>query len=167
MRIVRGSIAFCAGSVRRRIRVRAAETWLINADKIYTDPKSPADLKWCRLGERRPHRGVADERSRIAIPQTASVSRNAAAWSPPVFRTATFISWKPRLEGCGARCPRRNSNAPLEAMLTRYGFTTVFDTGSDQANTIAMRDAHREGRDARPTHPTAGLPLYPPDGIPF
>ena len=55
----------------------------------------------------------------------------------------------------------------LESMLTRYGFTTVFDTGSDQSNTVALRERIEKGELRGPRILTAGWPLYPPDGIPF
>src|SRR5207248_11777826 len=57
--------------------------------------------------------------------------------------------------------------AQLEAMLTRYGFTTVVDTGSLLANTVALRRRIESGDVPGPRILTAGSPLYPPDGIPF
>ncbi len=54
----------------------------------------------------------------------------------------------------------------LDAMLTRYGYTTVFDTGSDLANTVALRQRIEKGDVRGPRILTVGLPLYPPEGIP-
>lgn len=54
----------------------------------------------------------------------------------------------------------------LRAMLTRYGFTTVVDTASRVDNTIALRARIQGGEIAGPRILTAGLPLYPVDGIP-
>jgi imidazolonepropionase-like amidohydrolase len=51
-------------------------------------------------------------------------------------------------------------------MLTRYGFTTVFDTASDQANTFALRSRVEKGEIRGPRIFTVGLALFPPDGIP-
>jgi imidazolonepropionase-like amidohydrolase len=51
-------------------------------------------------------------------------------------------------------------------MLTRYGFTTVFDTTSDQANTVALRARVEKGEIPGPRIFTVGLGLFPPDGIP-
>jgi imidazolonepropionase-like amidohydrolase len=51
-------------------------------------------------------------------------------------------------------------------MLTRYGFTTVFDTTSDQANTFALRARVQSGDIRGPRIFTVGLGLFPPDGIP-
>jgi imidazolonepropionase-like amidohydrolase len=52
-------------------------------------------------------------------------------------------------------------------MLTRYGFTTVVDTGSDQVNTLAIRSRIEKGELQGPRVLSVGIPLYPPDGIPF
>ena len=54
----------------------------------------------------------------------------------------------------------------MEDMLTRYGFTTVFDTTSDQANTVALRARVEKGEIRGPRIFTVGLGLFPPDGIP-
>jgi imidazolonepropionase-like amidohydrolase len=55
----------------------------------------------------------------------------------------------------------------LRAMLTGYGYTTVVDTASLLTNTLAIRQRIGVGEVAGPRILTAGLPLYPPDGIPF
>ena len=65
-----------------------------------------------------------------------------------------------------ADAPGEKLAAPSESMLTRYGFTTVFDTASDQPNTLALRDRIEEGDVDGPRIRTVGIPLYPPDGIP-
>ena len=57
--------------------------------------------------------------------------------------------------------------AHLRDMLTRYGFTTVFDTGSRLDDTLALRWRIEMTEIAGPRILTAGEPLYPPDGIPF
>ena len=63
--------------------------------------------------------------------------------------------------------PAADLSKRLAEMLTRYGFTTVVDTASDLANTVALRD-RIERREVRgPRILTAGWALYPPNGIPF
>jgi imidazolonepropionase-like amidohydrolase len=52
-------------------------------------------------------------------------------------------------------------------MLTRSGFTTVVDTGSFLANTIALRGRIDSGDVLGPRILTSGVPIYPPDGIPY
>ena len=55
----------------------------------------------------------------------------------------------------------------LEAMLTRYGFTTVVDTGSFLPDTVALRRRIESGEIGGPRILSAGVPLYPPNGIPY
>ena len=61
--------------------------------------------------------------------------------------------------------PASKLAAQLQAMLTRYGFTTVIDTASLLANTLAIRRRIGTGEVAGPRILTAGLGLYPP--MPF
>ena len=55
----------------------------------------------------------------------------------------------------------------LAAMLTRFGFTTVVDTASSLANTVALRKRIESGEVAGPRIFTAGEGLYPPKGVPY
>ena len=55
----------------------------------------------------------------------------------------------------------------LQAMLTRWGFTTVVDTGSDPATTGVLRKRIATGDVPGPRILTAGVPLYPPHGVPY
>ena len=52
-------------------------------------------------------------------------------------------------------------------MLNRYGFTTVVDTTSNLANTVALRERIGRGEVAGPRILTAGFALYPKNGIPI
>src|SRR5438093_12476315 len=63
--------------------------------------------------------------------------------------------------------PATTLTAQLQTMLTRYGFTTVVDTASLLPNTIALRRRIESHEVAGPRILTAGLALYPPDGIPY
>jgi imidazolonepropionase-like amidohydrolase len=55
----------------------------------------------------------------------------------------------------------------LRTMLTAYGFSTVVDTGSLLPNTVALRRRIEIDKVPGPRILTAGLPLYPPSGIPY
>jgi imidazolonepropionase-like amidohydrolase len=55
----------------------------------------------------------------------------------------------------------------LQEMLTHSGFTTVVDLGSDIRSTSALRRRIDSGEVAGPRIFTAGLPFYPPAGIPY
>jgi imidazolonepropionase-like amidohydrolase len=66
-----------------------------------------------------------------------------------------------------ATLPVETLNLQLKEMLTRYGFTTVVDTGSSFANTLAFRRRIESGELQGPRILTAGTPLYPENGIPY
>jgi imidazolonepropionase-like amidohydrolase len=63
--------------------------------------------------------------------------------------------------------PASTLTAQFQSMLTRYGFTTAVDTASLLPNTIALRRRIESREVAGPRILTAGLALYPPDGIPY
>lgn len=63
--------------------------------------------------------------------------------------------------------PAAKLTAQLQQMLTGYGFTSVVDTGSLISNTAAIRRRIESGEVAGPRILTAGIPLYPKDGIPY
>ena len=55
----------------------------------------------------------------------------------------------------------------LDAMLNRWGFTSVFDTGSMLDNTNLIRARIRAGEVRGPMILTVGEPFYPPAGVPI
>lgn len=55
----------------------------------------------------------------------------------------------------------------FQQMLTRFGFTTVFDTGSSIEITKKIRGRIASGEVSGPRILTAGEPLYPKDGVPI
>jgi imidazolonepropionase-like amidohydrolase len=57
--------------------------------------------------------------------------------------------------------------ADLSNMLTHSGFTTVVDTGSDGANTIALRQRVASGEVSGPRILTAGIPIFPARALPY
>jgi imidazolonepropionase-like amidohydrolase len=57
--------------------------------------------------------------------------------------------------------------AGLEAMLTRWGFTTVFDLASSTDNALALRRRVNSGEIPGPTILTVGDPFFPKDGTPI
>jgi imidazolonepropionase-like amidohydrolase len=66
-----------------------------------------------------------------------------------------------------AKQPASKLSSQLEAMLTRYGFTTVVDTASTLADTLAIRKRVESGEVRGPRILTAGAPLFPKNGIPY
>jgi imidazolonepropionase-like amidohydrolase len=142
----------------------AAESLLIPADKIYTTPDTEPLLNGSVLVTNGRITSIADERSRIAIPKGTRTS-DCRGVVVAGFQNS-HVHFTEDVWNDAAHAPADRLNRGLEAMLTRYGFTTVFDTGSDQVNTIALRARIGKGEVRGPRILTAGLPLYPPDGIP-
>ena len=66
-----------------------------------------------------------------------------------------------------ANLPATQLTKQLQEMLTRYGFTSVVDTGSLLPDTVAIRARIESGQVSGPRILTAGSPLFPKDGIPY
>jgi imidazolonepropionase-like amidohydrolase len=70
-----------------------------------------------------------------------------------------------------ANLPSTQLTKQLQEMLTRYGFTSVVDTGSLLPNTLVIRarieSSEVANKVAGPRILTAGSPLFPKDGIPY
>jgi imidazolonepropionase-like amidohydrolase len=140
------------------------ETWLISADKIYTAPDVSPLSNGTVLVRNGRIAAIADEHSRIAIPKGARTS-DCRGVVVAGFQNSHVHFMEPALNNA-ARAPAAQLASHLESMLTRFGFTTVFDTGSDQSNTLALRKRIGRGDIRGPRILTVGDPLYPPDGIP-
>jgi imidazolonepropionase-like amidohydrolase len=65
-----------------------------------------------------------------------------------------------------AAIPAPELGRQLQDMLTRYGFTSVFDTGSVWENTRRLRDRIDSGEVPGPTIRTTGEGLVPPGALP-
>jgi imidazolonepropionase-like amidohydrolase len=63
-----------------------------------------------------------------------------------------------------ARIPAPELSGQLQAMLTQYGFTSVFDTGSMWDNTRRLRDRIESGEIPGPRIRSTGEILYPKGG---
>jgi imidazolonepropionase-like amidohydrolase len=66
-----------------------------------------------------------------------------------------------------ADLPAEQLTAQLKDMLTRYGFTSVVDTGSPLQNTLALRSRITNGDVAGPRILTAGMIIFPENGMPY
>ncbi|MBV9506196.1 MAG: amidohydrolase family protein [Acidobacteriia bacterium] len=73
---------------------------------------------------------------------------------------------EPKWDGASNK-PAKQLTDQLRVMLARSGFTSVVDTGSLLSNTLAIRRRIDSGEVLGPRILTAGLPIYPPNGIPF
>jgi hypothetical protein len=63
-----------------------------------------------------------------------------------------------------AHAPAEQLERDLRAMTSRYGFTSVFDTASDEQNTVALRRASSGGDIPWPAHSHSGLGHFSAQG---
>lgn len=66
-----------------------------------------------------------------------------------------------------ATLPAEQLTRQMQEMLTRYGFTSVVDTGSPLQNTLVLRRRVEGGEVAGPRILTAGLIIFPLNGLPY
>jgi imidazolonepropionase-like amidohydrolase len=143
----------------------ATEPLLNAADQIYTAPDAPPLAQGMLLVRDGLIVSVADERGRIAIPEgtRTSTCRGVVVAG---FQNSHVHLMGPLFAGAADK-PASEVQAAVESMLTRYGVTSAFDTGSDLQNTLAIRQRIERGELRGPRIRTAGWPLYPVAGIPF
>ena len=142
----------------------AGVTALVGA-KIYPSPDSPAVENGIILV----HNGkitAVGPKEKIKVPHGATTidcrGRTIAAgfWNSHVHFTEA--KWSQ-----AASVPAAKLTSQLQDMLTRYGFTSVVDTTSLPADTVAMRKRIESGEVLGPRILTAAIALYPHNGIPY
>lgn len=145
--------------------VHAAETVALYAEKIYPAPDAPAITDGVVL--MRGGKIVAlGTRASVAVPKKARVAECGGGVVTAGFQNSHVHFVEPRWNDAAHQDAKALAQS-LDEMLTRYGFTTVVDTGSDQANTVALRARVAKGEVRGPRILTAGTPMFPPDGIPI
>ncbi len=110
----------------------------------------------------------------VAAGPRSQVARRGAARLPACdggivtagFQNSHVHFTEEKFAGAATR-PAGELAAAMDDMLNRFGFTTVVDTTSDLANTRAIRKRIERGEIPGPRILTAGLALYPKDGIPI
>lgn len=144
-------------------RPAAADRWLLTGARLYVAPDAPPlDGAWVLVSG-----GTIEAVGSGAAPTGV---RRATACSGGVitagFQNSHVHLMDPAFDGAAAR-PRDEIQPALTAMTTRFGFTTVVDTGSVPANTTALRQRIERGELRGPAILTVGIPLYPQNGIPI
>lgn len=142
---------------------QAQQRWALDATKIYPAPDVPATS-----GQ------VVIAGAKIESVAPASGKRATAATAAPQCNggvvVAGFQNSHVHFTGDEFRGARDQTVERLERaltqMLTRYGYTTVFDTASDRDNTLAMRRRIESGEVRGPRILTVGWSLFPPHGLP-
>jgi imidazolonepropionase-like amidohydrolase len=142
----------------------AADSIVLRASKLYLSPDAPAvsDAVVVIRNGRVVDAGPA---ATVRVPKGARESECPKGVVTAGFQNSHVHFMEDRWKDA-AKAPAQALTQSLEAMLSRFGFTTVLDTGSDQANTVALRARIDRGEVKGPRVFTVGLPLYPPDGIP-
>jgi len=143
---------------------QAEQSWALDASKIYVKPDEPAVSGQVVIagGKIVSVAPAADTRATSAT-KTSQCSGGVIV--------AGFQNSHVHLIGDEFRDARQQRPETLEAaltnMLTRYGYTTVFDITSDRDNTLALRDRIEKGEVRGPRILTAGWALFPPQGLPI
>src|SRR6185503_12869453 len=143
---------------------QAEQSLALDASKIYVKPDVPAVS-----GQ------VVIAGGKIASVTPTADKRATSANKTPQCNggviVAGFQNSHVHLIGDEFRDARQQRPETLEAaltnMLTRYGYTTVFDITSDRDNTLALRDRIEKGEVRGPRILTAGWALFPPQGLPI
>lgn len=105
-------------------------------------------------------------RSSISVPRTARViDAKGAVLTAGFWNSHIHLMPDNLLNAATAKAETLQGG--LEAMLTRWGFTSVFDIASPTDNALALRGRIRSGEIAGPMLLTVGAPFYPKDGTPI
>lgn len=143
----------------------AAERWLLTGTRLYVAPDAPPmDDAWVVVsGGKIEAVGSASEAPPAGVRRADACSGGVITAG---FQNSHVHFTDPAFAGAAGR-PREELQSPLSQLTTRFGFTTVVDTGSDPANTAALRQRIERGELQGPAILTVGAPLYPENGIPF
>lgn len=141
---------------------QAQQTWALDGVKIYSAPDvPPMSGKVVIAGNKILSVATAEPRATAAA--TASQCNGGVVMAGFQNSHVHFTSEE-------FRNARQKSGAELDIaltrMLTRYGYTTVFDVASDGDNTLALRDRIEKGEVRGPRILTVGLALFPSHGLP-
>ncbi len=140
-------------------------TIVLEAARIYVAPDvTPIDASWVTLRDGKIV-GI-ESKSGTGSPARDIDSRCSGGVITAGFQNSHVHFTEPKWNDA-AKQPAAELSRHLTEMLTRYGFTTVVDTGSAVDNTVALRRRIERGEVRGPRIMTAGWPLYPPQGIPF
>ncbi len=103
------------------------------------------------------------ERSTVKVPPGAKILDCLGLTILPGFWNS-HVHFMQRKWQDAAKIPAEELTAQLQAMLTRYGFTSVFDTGSPWENTRDLRDRIESGEVRGPRIRSAGEIIFPKGG---
>jgi imidazolonepropionase-like amidohydrolase len=141
---------------------QAQQRWALDAVKIYPGPDVPTTSGQVV---------IAGTRIESVAPASDKHAATTASQCDGGVIVAGFQNSHVHFIGDEFRDARHQGaealNVALTRMLTRYGYTTVFDITSDRDNTLALRE-RIEKKDVRgPRILTVGGALFPPQGLPI
>jgi imidazolonepropionase-like amidohydrolase len=131
---------------------------------IYVDPTEPPTRDGVVLIQNEKI-AAAGPRAQMQFPETAHVldcfglTITAGLWN-------SHVHFFERKWADAANTPAPELTRQLQDMLTRYGFTSVFDTGSSWENTRSLRDRIDSGEVLGPKIRSTGPGLVPPGAFP-
>jgi imidazolonepropionase-like amidohydrolase len=141
------------------------DTWFLRGAKVYLAPDREPLIEGV-IVIRNDRIIAVGEKGVVAIPDGASESTCGGGIIAAGFQNS-HVHFIGETWNAASKQPANELSKKIVTMLTRYGYSTVVDTASDRDNTLALR-ARIEGGEVRgPRILTAGLPLFPPDGIPI
>lgn len=163
MKRVLALIAVAGCSSSQHATPASGDRYVLTAIRIYTAPDAPPlDDAWVEIAG-----GTIRAVGRGAPPE--GVRRDEACSGGVI--TAGFqnshVHFIAESFGGAAQQSASALQPAITELTTRWGFTTVVDTGSNPADTLALRERIARGELLGPTILTAGSPVYPDHGIPF
>ena len=158
-------LAICALSLQACGERAPEGATLVRATRLYVAPDAPAidDAAVLIVEGRIAAAGPASE---IPAGGAASLGQCDGGTLVAGFQNSHVHFTDAKFAGAKDR-PAAELTTAMTEMLNRYGFTTVVDTASDLANTVALRARVEGGEVPGPRILTAGGALYPKAGIPI
>ncbi len=132
--------------------------------RVYTDPAGPP-LERATVVIRDGRIESVGQLEKGNLPADAQVIDGAGLTVMAGFWNCHVHFYKPEWQEAATK-PADQLSAQLRDMLTRYGFTSVFDLGSFVENTLALRRRIEAGDVDGPRILTTGVPIAAKDGTP-
>jgi imidazolonepropionase-like amidohydrolase len=158
------SVALTAGG---GAQPAASRTLALVGGRLYAGPDVPRPVDDAVVMVEDGRITAAGPRSQVALPAGIKIIDCTNLTIVAGFQNSHVHFTDDRRWADAAARPAAELSAHLQAMLTRHGFTTVVDTASLLDNTLALRRRIDAGEVPGPRILTAGLGLYPADGVPY
>jgi len=145
-------------------RSGAPRTWALAGGTLYAGP-SGAPLPDAVVLIQQGLIAAVGTRASVPLPRGTEVLDCSGLTIVPGFWNS-HVHFIERKWSDASAIPGPELSGQLRDMLTRYGFTSVFDTGSQWENTRRLRDRIESGEIPGPRIHSTGEPLFPKGGAP-